>query len=158
MRTQKAILISIRPNYAIKILNGEKTVELRKVCPQLDEGDLCLIYASSPLKSLVGVFKVKYTAIFKPKEYWPEIQNCAGINYQDYMSYFKNCKKGYAFFIDKVWKFPDYIELHNLREIIPGFNPPQNFRYLNSFTKDELKSLDRIYNVFSDCQINSLLL
>ena len=31
----KAILISIKPKWVAKILNGEKTIEIRKTCPQL---------------------------------------------------------------------------------------------------------------------------
>lgn len=31
----KAILISIKPKYVAKILNGEKTIEIRKTCPEI---------------------------------------------------------------------------------------------------------------------------
>ena len=32
----KSILISIRPEYAGKILNGEKTIEIRKTIPKYE--------------------------------------------------------------------------------------------------------------------------
>ena len=35
----KAILISIKPKYVAKILNGEKTIEIRKTCPKQLRGD-----------------------------------------------------------------------------------------------------------------------
>ena len=34
----KALLLSVRPEHAIKILNGEKTLELRKGVPKGFEG------------------------------------------------------------------------------------------------------------------------
>lgn len=32
----KAIMISIKPKWVVKILNGEKTIEIRKTCPKCD--------------------------------------------------------------------------------------------------------------------------
>ena len=34
----KSILISIKPKYVAKILNGEKTIEIRKTCPAIFKG------------------------------------------------------------------------------------------------------------------------
>ena len=53
------VLLSIKPKYADKIFNGTKTVELRRICPKVTEGDLILVYVSSPVKALVGEFEVK---------------------------------------------------------------------------------------------------
>ena len=56
---KNAVLMSIRPQYATKIFDGIKTVELRRVKPKfLAEGDLIFVYVSSPVKSLVGAFTV----------------------------------------------------------------------------------------------------
>ena len=57
--SSNAIVLSIRPQFADKILKGTKTVELRRVYPRrIGKGDRGLIYASSPVKSLVGGFEI----------------------------------------------------------------------------------------------------
>lgn len=40
----KAVLISIRPEYVRKILNGQKTIEVRKTRPKLETPFRCYIY------------------------------------------------------------------------------------------------------------------
>ena len=49
------LLISIKPEYAQKILDGEKTVELRKTRTRLKPGDIVLVYVSSP-QQVIAVF------------------------------------------------------------------------------------------------------
>lgn len=43
----KAVLISIRPGWMEKILNGEKTLEVRKTCPKLETPFKCYIYCTA---------------------------------------------------------------------------------------------------------------
>lgn len=68
------LLLCIRPEYANKIFDSNKTVELRRVRPRLlNEGDLVLIYVSSPIKAVFGSFKVD-SIIEKPiAELWEEV-------------------------------------------------------------------------------------
>ena len=44
----KAVLISIRPKWAEKIANGEKTIEVRKTRPKLQTPFKCYIYCTQP--------------------------------------------------------------------------------------------------------------
>jgi len=41
---KKAVLLSIRPRWCAKIKSGEKTIEVRKTCPQIDPPFKCYIY------------------------------------------------------------------------------------------------------------------
>ena len=43
----KAVLISIRPKWCQKIVNGEKTIEVRKTRPRLETPFKCYIYCTS---------------------------------------------------------------------------------------------------------------
>lgn len=52
-----AILISIQPEYAEKILSGEKTFEFRRRTAQRPVG-LMVIYASAPISAVVGYAQV----------------------------------------------------------------------------------------------------
>lgn len=44
----KAVLISIRPKWCEKIVNGEKTIEVRKTCPRLNTPFRVYIYCTLP--------------------------------------------------------------------------------------------------------------
>ncbi len=62
------ILLSVHPKYADKIFERTKTVELLRVRPKLlEEGDLVLLYVSSPVQALVGAFKVDKIIFLFPR-------------------------------------------------------------------------------------------
>jgi predicted transcriptional regulator len=85
--SDSTLLLSVRPEYAEKIFEGIKTVELRRTRPRLCEGDVVIVYASSPTKALIGAFEVE-KVIQKPlKDLWHEVQKKAGISYDDSYSY-----------------------------------------------------------------------
>lgn len=44
----KAVMLSIRPKWAEKIANGEKTIEVRKTRPKLEPPFKCYIYCTPP--------------------------------------------------------------------------------------------------------------
>ncbi len=128
--TSNVILISIRPKYAKKIFDGSKTIELRKIKPKhLSPGDLVLVYVSSPIKSLVGAFRVEKVEEYSLTEMWEKVKDKAGISKKDFDNYYQESKTGIAIFIENVWKLPKPIELSDLRKAEEGFHPPQSFRY-----------------------------
>ena len=63
----KAALISIKPEWVAKILNGEKTIEVRKTAPKLETPFKCYIYCTkdkkytiAPIRFVEGWFVKKY--------------------------------------------------------------------------------------------------
>ncbi len=50
MTKQEAVLISIRPKWCEKIVNGKKTIEVRKTRPKLDTPFKCYIYCTKDAK------------------------------------------------------------------------------------------------------------
>ena len=54
----KAILISIKPKWVAKILNGEKTIEIRKTYPKCDLPIYVYIYCTKDKK---GIFKERHS-------------------------------------------------------------------------------------------------
>ncbi|MBD2388835.1 ASCH domain-containing protein [Cylindrospermum sp. FACHB-282] len=142
------LLLSIKPQYAEKIFSGEKQVELRRVRTRLKNGDLVLVYVSSPKKALVGTFEVSniiQNEIQKlPKDlndFWQEIENIAGISPSEFKSYYNDASLIVAIFIKNIKILPIPIKLEILREKIPKFQPPQSYRYLN---KSEFKLFESI--------------
>jgi predicted transcriptional regulator len=125
-----AILLSIRPKYAEKIFDGSKTVELRKVRPKhINSGSLILVYVSSPIKSLVGAFKVDHITEEPLNALWNIVRDKAGITREEFDTYYAGASTGVAIFFDEAWCLPEPIALKDLREELSEFYPPQDFRY-----------------------------
>ncbi|MHC1623025.1 MAG: ASCH domain-containing protein [Candidatus Methanospirareceae archaeon] len=133
-----AIFLSVRPQYASRIFEGSKTVELRRVRPRyIARGALVLIYVPSPVKSLVGAFKIDQVVEKPLEELWEIVHDRAGVTREEFDAYYAGVSKGIAIFFRQVWSLPKPIELEDLKERMVGFHPPQGFRYA---TASELAS------------------
>lgn len=55
----KYLFIAVKPEYANKLISGQKDIELRKMRPHIQPGDYVIIYASAPVKAVIGFGKVK---------------------------------------------------------------------------------------------------
>lgn len=131
-----AIVLSVRPQYAAKIFEGEKTVELRRVRPKkIKKGVLVLVYVSSPVQSLVGAFKVENIIEKSVEELWDLVQDRAGITKKEFDNYFQGVATGVGIFFNELWLLDEPIKIRDLAEQGINFQPPQGFRYA---TIDEL--------------------
>ena len=125
------LLLSIRPEYANKIFDRTKTVELRRIRPRLlNEGDRVVVYVSSPQQAVVGSFKVDNIVEKPVTELWEEVEKLAGISHEDFYDYYQGVKLGVGIFLKDIHRFSQPVELHRLRNKLPNLKPPQSFRYL----------------------------
>lgn len=132
------ILLSIKPQYAEKIFKGSKTVELRRILPrQIKQGDLVLIYVSSPVKSLFGSFRVDRVIKRPINELWQVVNKKAGVTFEEFNDYYKGISLGVAIYFSEVREHPQPLTLEVLKKKVVGFHPPQGFRYIKG---KELKS------------------
>ena len=53
----KAVLISIRPEWCQKIMDGQKTIEVRKTRPKMNPPFKCYIYCTKAEERLIGIIK-----------------------------------------------------------------------------------------------------
>lgn len=137
-----AILMSVRPQYAEKIFSRTKTVELRRIKPKLlQEGDLVLVYVSSPVKSLMGAFTVSSVMEKGLSSLWRNVKDYAGVQRREFFDYFQGVEKGTAIFIKDVWLLPKPIHLYDMQREVKGFFPPQNFSYTSIH---RVKSIDKL--------------
>jgi len=125
------LLLSIRPEYANKIFDRTKTVELRRIRPRLlNEGDRVVVYVSSPQQAVVGSFKVDNIVEKPVTELWEEVEKLAGISHEDFYDYYQGVRLGVGIFLKDIHRFSQPVELHRLRNKLPNLKPPQSFRYL----------------------------
>jgi predicted transcriptional regulator len=124
------LLLSIHERYAVKIFDGSKTVELRRMKPKLLPGDLIIVYVTSPKKEIIGVLEVAKVLASPPNDLWKEVSSKSGITLNEFNSYFDNAPLGFAIFVRKYDCFINPVKLNDLREKWIGFKPPQGYKYL----------------------------
>src|SRR5690348_16037028 len=66
----RALFISVKPRYANAILEGTKTVELRRTRPNLPDGSLVILYSSTPTRAVVGWAQLTAVRVGTPLEIW----------------------------------------------------------------------------------------
>lgn len=122
------VLLSIKPEYVKEIENGSKLYEFRKSIFKQESNEIW-VYASSPIKQIVGKIYIEKIIEDSPKTLWEKYSKNAGINKLDFFKYFAGKEKGYAIKIKEFEQFNDpidpYIEA-------PGFTAPQSFAYLSN--------------------------
>lgn len=121
----KAIL-SIKPEFANKILNGEKKFEYRKKIFKKDIESV-IIYSSRPVGKLVGEFKVKNIIHDDKNIVWKKTNNLSGISHKFFNEYFNNHDKAYALEIEDLVVYESPIDPKTLNS---NFKAPQSFCYI----------------------------
>lgn len=120
------ILMSIKPEFVEKILNGEKKYEYRKTLPKKNI-DKIIIYSTYPIKKIVGEVEVKNVLIDNIDVIWSKTKNYSGTNKEFFLSYYKNKNKAIAYELGE-------IKLYNPPLLLSDFNinfSPQSFIYLD---------------------------
>ncbi len=128
-RPQRDVVLSIRPQYSEKIMQGRKTVELRRRFPvSAPGGTIAYIYSTSPVRAMVGIAEIKDVLKLPVQQIWSEFEDTAFIKRSDFDSYFHGLEFGFALLFEEVKPFSRPIPLTELREKF-GFEPPQSFLY-----------------------------
>ena len=141
---RKMLLMSIKPAYIKKILEGEKTVELRRTRPKLSQGDLIVFYASSPQKAIRGAATVGSIIEGTPADVWAANCGKIGIDKRAYDEYFSGSKKAFGIVLETVWAYANPIGIEEMRGLFDNFMPPQSFRYLSKEESRVVETLEKI--------------
>ncbi len=125
------LLLSIKPRFAEAILNGSKTVELRRVQPSVHAGTIVLMYASSPQRELVGTFRIAGLEVDSSSAIWDRHGSECGVSEAEFIDYFAGANQAVAILVDSPVRLSPPQSLERLRDRMVGFHPPQSFRYFN---------------------------
>ena len=120
------VLLSINPEYVEKIFSGIKKYEFRRNIFKNEDVDTILIYSTSPVKRIVGEFKIKNIIKDLPENLWELAPENTGIDKKKFQEYFSNKEEGYAIGIKEVKKYKD----PKLLEDFSIKKAPQSFTYL----------------------------
>lgn len=139
LRKPQVLLLSIKPEFVQKILDKQKTIELRKSKPQLNIGDFILVYESSPTKSLVGWFEVEEIIYEETQVLWRKVKNDAGVSKKEFDDYYQKSNFGVGIRIKD--RCTSKLSLEEIRKTWVRFRPPQSFHYLK---EDEIAIAEKI--------------
>jgi predicted transcriptional regulator len=151
-----AILLSIRPEFAQMIISGAKRTEFRKVVFARSISH-AVIYASSPVKSILGYFEVTGLDIGSPEWLWAAHRSRAGVSREVFDEYYRNCSMGCAIKIGNVSVLQEPLSLEDARCLL---TPPQSFAYLawEAFRRIQIRCQpSQVTRAFSDSCHNTHL-
>lgn len=120
----ETIVISINPEYVREIVNGLKKYEYRTKVAKKDI-DKLIIYATSPVKRVIGEAEILDVLALSPNDLWEETKEFSGITKDFFDNYFKNRKIAYAYRLGKIKVYDEPKELSEF-----GLkSAPQSFAY-----------------------------
>jgi predicted transcriptional regulator len=118
-------LLSIKPEFASKIFEGEKKFEFRRSI--FKKPVKCVIvYASSPVCKVIGEFEVEELISDDLENLWRKTKKHAGISKDYFYSYFSDKEKGHAIKIGNIKKYRTPLPLKETFGVLP----PQSYLYL----------------------------
>ncbi len=120
------VLLSIKPKYVNKIKKGSKLYEFRRTIFKQKTEEI-YVYATSPIKKIVGKIIVDNIISDNPKQLWKSYHKQAGINKKDFFDYFEGKELGYAIKIKHFELFEKAIDPY---QVNPKFVAPQSYAYI----------------------------
>lgn len=120
------VLLSIKPEFAEKILTGSKRYEFRKHGFSKPV-DTVVLYATKPVGKIVGEFKLKAVQEGTPEQIWNLTAEFAGISKSFFDAYYQGRSKAYAWEAEKAVRYAAPVEP---KEFMADFVAPQSYRYI----------------------------
>lgn len=143
-------LLSIKPRFASAILDGTKQVEFRKR-PFRASVSWVVMYATSPVAAVVGLFEVKNVVVASPEHLWNEFGAISGLEAEKFAAYYEGKTQGVALVIGHVQKLASKLPLASINN---GARPPQDYCYLPDQSLALIRSKSR-ENRLVLCQKNA---
>ena len=121
------VLLSIKPEFAMKIFSGTKKYEYRRAIFKNRDIGIVIVYATDPVRRVIGEFEIEHILYDEPQSLWLKTKNYAGISEKRFFDYFTNKLKGYAIKVKKATMYDDPLPLNSLQVS----SPPQSFVYIS---------------------------
>jgi predicted transcriptional regulator len=130
---KKYLFISIKPEFVLGFLTNQKKIELRKMKPNVNIGDYVILYASSPLKSVIAFGMIKKLIDTSPQNMWKKYSSLLGIDKSEFDNYYVGKKRAIGIELENIIKVSP-MHLYDIRDMIPNFQPPQIYRYVHNLS------------------------
>lgn len=119
------VVLSIKPEFANKIFDGSKKFEFRRSIFKNVDVKTVIVYASSPVKKVIGEFEIDSIINENLESLWKMTSDYSGISKDYFDKYFLDKEAGYAIKIKSVRKYKQPKSLLDDFDLLP----PQSFAY-----------------------------
>nr|WP_134795074.1 hypothetical protein [Leptospira kirschneri] len=108
-KNHRVVFLPIKPEFAHKIINGEKNIEFRKKFSNQNL-ETIVIYSYSPEQKIIGFAKIDSIVIDTPDSLWDQFSHQGGIDKNRFHTYFykkvvkeliRKAKRSQTFF--RIW-------------------------------------------------------
>lgn len=128
-----SILLAIRPRFAQKILEGKKTVEIRRRFSTKWIGGRASLYASMPVGGLVGEATIADVVRGRPDHIWNRFHNEAGCTQDEFENYTKDTADIYAVILSDVRPYASPLPKEQMSGLVGStLTAPQSYRALSA--------------------------
>lgn len=128
-------LISVKTLYAALLLNGAKSVEVRRSPVRLNEGDVLAVYATVPTGMVMGAVTVARVETLGVNEFLRNNRMTGAACITDYAArrYLEGARQATLICVRNPvqWDVEKQVSLRELRTVEPSFKPPQVWRRLS---------------------------
>jgi len=122
------LLVSMKPQYAERILAGSKLVEIRKRFSGKWVGCKAILYASNPQQALVGEATVRSITSGCPAEIWARFGASIGCSSKDFKTYVGSAKEVSAIELDEIFPYSQPVSLSQISHLLgENLRPPQSY-------------------------------
>jgi predicted transcriptional regulator len=128
--SSEVMLLSVQPPYASGIVEGTKTVELRRKKPSAGPGQLVAIYASSPVCAVIGACLLEAIEVDTPHKIKSRHLDAASIQPHAYDTYFWQADRAIALHLGDAYGLEEPVPLSRL-QAADGASPMQSWRYMS---------------------------
>lgn len=122
------LFISVKPEYVKMILDGCKTVELRKSKPKLSSVKYVVIYSTYPQKKVECICTLEGISEMSPDDMWGGYNSQVGISEDIFFNYYNSSKKAVGLRLGDIVKLEKELSLKDIKYHIPNFSPPQTYK------------------------------
>ncbi len=137
--SEPSILLSLRPRFARAILDGSKTVELRRRRVRASPGTRLVLYASAPTMAVVGMARLGAVLTCDADAAWENHGPQLGLNRAELDDYLQG-RPACLLFLERVLTLDEPLSLGDLRHEAP-FQPPQSYRFVSESDPSGVRAL-----------------
>jgi len=127
------VLLSIKPEFTRLIFGGTKKYEYRKVIFNCSGVKRVVVYASHPIKKIIGEIEIEEIIYDEPQSLWEKTEQHSGVSEEFFFSYFSGRERGYAIKIKTADLYEEPVDPYAAME---NFTAPQSFMYLRGQSMD----------------------
>ena len=136
----RAVLLSVKPRYAQALLAGTKTVEVRRRFPAQPSGTVIFIYASSPVRAVLGTVVLDQISRVASEAVSHIHRGQIEIGREELAVYLDGVETASILEVSGPRTWSGSVPLEALRARVE-LEPPQSFRYLTGEQADLLTCL-----------------